>query len=232
LKFSHKIKKLTDPLTYRRAWRRVQRRLHPIPLRTLMAKIDQDRLRAMQTRYASSQEHYAKYTDVQRYLRLNIERVQDLKLHCSAPQDVLDIGCGGGFFLFILKQFGHRCLGLDTDEFPLFRELTGLFGVPRKIWTIHAFEPLPDLGRQFDWITAFSPAFQGVQTQSWRWGAAEWKFFLGDLTKHLKAGGRIFFGLNPCYGGQYYTPEILDLFQRHGAQIERERVLFPPKGVV
>jgi SAM-dependent methyltransferase len=232
LKFSHKIKKLGEALTYRRTWRRVQRRLHPISLRTLMAKIDQDRLRAIQTRYASSQEHYSKYIDVARYLRLNIERVQDLKLHRTAPQDVLDLGCGGGFFLFILKQFGHRCLGLDTDSFPLFRELTELFGVPRKIWTIRAFEPLPDFGRHFDWITAFSPAFQGIQTQSWRWGVAEWKFFLDDLTKHSKAGGRIFLGLNPCYGGQYYTPEILAHFRRRGAEIERERILFPPERAV
>jgi len=229
LKFSHKIRKLGDSLTYRRAWRRVQRRLHPISLRTLMARIDQDRLRAIQTRYASSQEHYAKYIDVERYLRLNIERVQDLKLHRAPPQDVLDLGCGGGFFLFILKQFGHRGLGLDIDEFLLFRELAELFGVPRKIWTIQAFEPLPDLGRQFDWITAFSPAFQGVHNQSWRWGVAEWKFFLDDLEKHLKAGGRIFLGLNPCYSGQYYTPEILDLFLTRGGTVERENVLLNQK---
>jgi SAM-dependent methyltransferase len=229
LKFSHKIRKLGDALTYRRAWRRVQRCLYPISLRGLMAKIDQDRLRAIQTRYASSREHYAKYLDVERYLRLNIERVQDLKLHRAPPQDVLDLGCGGGFFLFILKQFGHRGLGLDIDEFLLFRELTELFGVPRKIWTIQAFEPLPDLGRQFDWITAFSPAFQGTHNQSWRWGVAEWKFFLDDLEKHLKAGGRIFLGLNPCYSGQYYTPEILDLFLSRGGTVERENVLLNQK---
>jgi SAM-dependent methyltransferase len=228
LTFSHKIKKLGDALTYRRAWRRVQRRLHPISLRTLMAKIDQDHLRAIQARYASSQEHCAKYIDVERYLRLNIERVQDLNLHRTAPQAVLDLGCGGGFFLFILKQFGHRGLGLDIDEFPLFRELTELFGVPRKIWTIQAFEPLPDLAQTFDWIAAFSPAFQGTRGQPWRWGAAEWDFFLDDLKKYLKPDGRIFLALNPSYGGNYYTPEIADLFRQRGAEIERERVLFPP----
>ena len=197
-----------------------------------MGKIDQDHLRAIQARYASSQEHYAKYIDVERYLRLNIERVQDLDLHRSAPQAVLDLGCGGGFFLFILKQFGHRGLGLDVDDFPLFRELTTLFGVPRKIWTIRAFEPLPDLAQTFDWITAFSPAFQGTQNQSWRWGAAKWKFFLEDLKKHLKPDGRIFLALNPAYGGNYYTPEIADLFRQRGAEIERERVLFPPNRTV
>jgi SAM-dependent methyltransferase len=228
VKLSHKIKKLVDPLTYTRAWRRVERWLAPIPLPRLMAKIDQPKLRAIRERYASSSELYAKYIDVERYLKLNIRRVQDLKLHRAPPQEILDIGCGGGFFLFILKQFGHGCLGLDTDEFPLFGELTELLGVPRKIWAVRAFEPLPDLGHKFDWITAFSPAFQGIHTQDWRWGVLEWEFFLDDLARHLRPGGRIFFGLNPCYGGDYYTPEILSLFLRRGATVERENVLFPP----
>jgi SAM-dependent methyltransferase len=226
MKFSHKIKKLADPLTYERGWRRVYRRLNPIPLRPLMARIDQVRLHAIQERYASSQDHYAKYLDVERYLKIDIRRVQDLKLHRAPPQDVLDIGCGGGFFLFVLKQFGHSCLGLDIDEFPLFTELTGLLGVPRKIWTIRAFEPLPDLGRKFDWITGFSTAFAGTHFASWRWGTEEWRFFLDDLGGYLKPGGRIFFGLNPCYDGHYYTPAIRELFLSRGAVIERENVLF------
>ena len=229
MKLSHKIKKLVDPLTYARAWRRVERWLAPIPLPPLMAKIDQSRLRVIQERHASSPELYAKYIDVERYLKLNARRVQDLKLHRARPQEVLDIGCGGGFLLFILEQLGHRGLGLDTDEFPLFGELTQLLGVSRKIWAVRAFEPLPDLGRKFDWITAFSPAFQGIHTQDWRWGAPEWQFFLDDLARHLKPGGRIFFGLNPCYGGDYYTPDILELFLRRGATVKRENVLFPPK---
>ena len=195
----------------------------------MLAKIDQRRLAEIQARHASSSEFYAKYLDVPRYLELNIRRVQDLKLHRSPPQDVLDLGSGGGFFLFILKQYGHRCLGLDTDESPIFSELTELFGVPRKIWTIKAFEPLPDLGQKFDWITAYSTAFQGAHMHSWRWGAKEWEFFLDDLDRHLKPGGRIYFALNPSYAGEYYTPEILDLFLRRGAAVERENVLFPPK---
>jgi SAM-dependent methyltransferase len=229
LKFSHKLEKLGQPLTYRRMWRRIERLLSPVPMRPLLAKLDQNRLREIQIRYASSSEHYAKYLDLKRYLKLNIERVQQLKLQRSPPLDVLDLGCGGGFFLFILQRYGHRCLGLDIDEFPLFTDLTQLFDVPRKVWTIKAFEPLPDLGRKFDWITAFSTAFHGKQEQSWQWGAKEWKFFLDDLNCHLKPDGRIFFGLNPSYAGEYYTPEIAKLFQSRGAEIERAFILFPPR---
>jgi SAM-dependent methyltransferase len=229
VKFSRKLTKLALPLTYRRTWRRVQRWLHPIRLQPLLAQIDHERLRAIQAQYASSSGHYAKYLEVEPQLKLNIQRVQDLKLHLSPPQEVLDIGSGGGFFLFIAKQFGHGCLGLDTDEFPVFGELTQLFGVPRKIWTIRAFEPLPDLGRKFDRITAFSTAFQGRHMHSWQWGPEEWRFFLDDLNRHLKPGGRIFFALNPAYAARYYTPEILDFFLSRGATVERENVLFPAR---
>ncbi|MEY2541852.1 MAG: hypothetical protein QOI22_1454 [Verrucomicrobiota bacterium] len=207
----------------------MQRWRHPIPLRPLLAKIDYERLRDIQARYTSSSGHYAKYLDVEQHLRINIRRVQDLGLHRSPPQKVLDIGPGGGFFLFILKQFRHSCLGLDTNEFPVFSELMQLFGVPRKTWTIRAFERLPDLGRKFDLITAFSAAFQGRDMHPWQWGAEEWSFFLDDLNRHLKTGGRIVFALNPSYEGRYYTAEIVDLFLRRGAAVERENVIFPAK---
>ena len=47
---------------------------------------------------------------------------------------VLDLGCGGGFFLFVLQHLGHDCLGLDIAEFPLFTQLLDLFQVERRVW--------------------------------------------------------------------------------------------------
>src|SRR5438477_5020322 len=154
MKLAHKIRKLAQPLTYRRAWRRVRRSFSPLPLEPLRAKIDRERLREIQQRYTDSPEGFAKYTDIDRYLRVNRERVQDLKLHRSTPKRVLDLGCGGGFFLFILKNLGHSALGIDVGRVVLFTELVELFGVQRLDWRISAFEPLPDLGQKFDWITA------------------------------------------------------------------------------
>ena len=61
--------------------------------------------------------------------------------------------------MFILKNLGHSVIGLDIDRVPLFGELLELFGVRRVVYKIDAFEPLPDLGQQFDWITAFSANF-------------------------------------------------------------------------
>jgi SAM-dependent methyltransferase len=157
---------------------------------------------------------------------LNRERVQDLKLHRSEPKRVLDLGCGGGFFLFIARNLGHSVLGLDIEHVPLFTELLELFQVPRVVWRISAFEPLPDLGQKFDWITAFSTNFYLYHPTKERWGTAEWDFFLGDLGQHLAPGGKIFFGLNPLYGGDYYTLGLRDLFISRGADVERERIFF------
>src|SRR4030095_15751105 len=104
MKISRKILKFTEPLTYRRGWRRAQRSIFRVPLGPMLAQIDQERAREIQQRYANSTAGYAKYANIEPWLRLNRERVQDLNLHRSPPKRVLDLGCGGGFFLFFLKN--------------------------------------------------------------------------------------------------------------------------------
>src|SRR4030095_5323630 len=156
MKLSRKILKFTEPLTYRRGWRRAQRSIFPVPLGPMLAQIDWERAREIQQRYANSTAGYTKYADIEPWLQLNRERVQDLNLHRSEPKRVLDLGCGGGFFLFILKNLGHSVVGLDSACVLLFGDLLELLGVRRVVYKIDALEPLPDLGQQFDWITAFS----------------------------------------------------------------------------
>ena len=226
MKLSRKILKFTEPLMYRRGWRRAQRSIFRVPLGPMVAKIDQQRAREIQQRYANSIAGYAKYANIEPWLRLNRERVQDLNLQRSVPKRVLDLGCGGGFFLFILKNLGHSVLGLDIERVVLFTELLELFEVPRVVWKISAFEPLPDLGQKFDWVTAFSVNFNLYHPSKERWGTAEWDFFLCDLQAHLTPGGKVFFGLNPLYNGDYYSPELRDLFLGRGASVERERIFF------
>jgi SAM-dependent methyltransferase len=226
MKISRKIIKFTQPLTYRRGWRRAQRSIFRIPLGPMLAQVDRERAHEIQQRYANSTAGYAKYANIEPWLRLNRERVQDLNLHRSIPKRVLDLGCGGGFFLFILKNLGHSVLGIDVERVPLFGELVELFGVPRLVHRIDAFEPLPDLGQKFDWITAFSVNFNLYHPLKERWGTAEWDFLLRDLRDHLAPGGKIFFGLNPGYNGEYYTREIGNLFRSRGASVERERIFF------
>jgi len=228
LKLGQKIKKVLNPLSYRRGWRRTRRLLWPLPLKPLLANLDQDRLREIQARYATSTNHYVKYAEVDRFWRENRKRIQDLGLHRCTSKRVLDVGCGGGFFLYLLQQLGHEVLGLDIEEFPLFGELVDLFGVPRLVWAIEAFKPLPDLGARFDYITAFATRFNRSVERDWYWGPSEWNFFLDDLEQYLAPGGQIFFSLNRRHReGDYHTPELREFFLSRGASVERDRVFFP-----
>ena len=222
MKLRRKLAKLVRRETYQRGWRRVQRSVFRLPFGPVLASIDQNRLAEIQKRYAG-----AKYADIDQWLRVNRERVQDLKLHRSSPQRVLDLGCGGGFFLFILKRLGHSVLGLDVDESPLFTELLEVFCVPRTVFRIQPYEPLPNLEQQFDWITAFSIGFDRYRATNSRWGPSEWDFLLCDLQRRLAPGGKIYLALNPLPNGDYLTPELRDFFSRRGADIERERIFFP-----
>jgi SAM-dependent methyltransferase len=221
VKFSRKLGKLVSRESYRRAWRRAQRSFYRLPFGPVLAGIDQNRLREIQRRRAGE-----KYADADHWLRVNRERVQDLKLHRSPPQRVLDLGCGGGYFLFILKRFNHRVLGLDVDREPLFRELLEVFGVRRVTFEIKPFEPLPDLQQRFDWITAFSIGFDRHPQTSARWGVKEWDFLLRDLQRQLAPNGKIYLAVNPLPDGSYLTPDVRDFFLKRGADIERERIFF------
>jgi SAM-dependent methyltransferase len=221
MKIHRKLAKLARRETYRRGWRRAQRSIFRLPFGPVLEGIDQNRLNEIQKRYAGQ-----KYADVDHWLRVNRERVQDLKLHRVPPQRVLDLGCGGGFFLFILKRFQHSVLGLDVDQSPLFTELLEVFGVPRTIFKIQPFEPLPNLPQQFDWITAFSIGFDRYRQTNSRWGPREWDFLLRELQLRLVPGGKIYLALNPLPNGDYLTPELKQFFFSRGANIERERIFF------
>ncbi len=198
--------------------------------RRLLNKIGKERLRDIQTRSASSNSHYAKYADAERWLTRNIPRIRKLGLDRSSPKDILDLGCGAGFFLFIAKQFGHSGIGLDVGHHEVCNELGDLFGVERKVWRIQAFEPLPDFGRKFDLITAFSTAFHRSADKSMAWGPEEWNFFLDDLfERQLEPGGQIFFDINSGKDKRFFPPAVRELFARRGAKIDGEFVWWKAK---
>jgi SAM-dependent methyltransferase len=198
--------------------------------RSLLAKIDQKRLREIQRRYASSTNVYVKYADAERWLKRNIPRIRKLQLDRSRPKQILDLGCGAGFFLFIAKQFGHSGIGLDVGHHQVCNELLDLFGVERKVWRIQAFGLLPDFGRKFDLITAFSTAFHRSADKSVAWGTDEWNFFLDNLfERQLQPGGEIFFDINSGKDKRFFPPAVRELFAGRGAEIDGELVWWKPK---
>ena len=167
---------------------------------------------------------WPKFLNLERWIDINIRRIRDIELDLGRPKRILDLGCGAGYFLYIVQLLGHEGLGLDLDQLPMFGDLTSLLGVHRVIWQINAFDPLPDLGK-FDLITAFLICFNRHKQVN-VWGVPEWEFFLDDLTKHLTPRGRVWLELNQEYDGTFYTLELKKFFQKRGAKIDRHKVNF------
>lgn len=230
MKLSHKIRKGVDPaaaLSFKRALGRI---VHPLSVRRFMSEIDQAVLKRLwQTYHVPRTRQWPKYVEAERFLKVNIRRVQDIGLDRMPPQHILDLGSGAGYFLFVNRVLGHTGLGLDIDGVPLFYEMFELFGLRRVIHRIEGFKPLPETGAQFDWVTAFSVAFAGGGRRP-RWEVAEWDYFLQDAKRHLRPGGRIYLDLNPGADRSFYSDEVRDFFLEQGAVIDRRsKVLFPAK---
>ena len=111
------------------------------------------------------------------------------------------------------------------DRLSMFREITQLLDVRRVVQRIDAFRPLPNFGQKFDLITAFMICFNNHKMPG-LWGVPEWEFFLDDLAKHLKPRGRVWLELNQEYDETFYTPELKEFFQKRGAKIDEQKVIF------
>jgi SAM-dependent methyltransferase len=233
MRFTQKLKKLTDPrllTSMRRHTGRfflTRRFVFRIDPERIIASVDRKKFDAIQKRHAVADPGDApeKYLELRRWVDTNIKRVRDLELDFGLRKRVLDIGCGAGYFLYICKWLGHDVLGLDIDESAMFTDITKLLGIPRVIWRIERFAPLPNLGARFDVVTAHMICFNDHKTDH-VWGPAEWKFFLDDLLRHLRPSGRLHLEFNREFDGNWYTPELRDYFASRGAEIERHRVSF------
>ena len=231
VRFRHKIKKLLDgrglasARNYTLRFFRANR--FPLETRRIIETIDTAGFEQIRRRYAVKNPgaDWPKYLDLDRWIAVNLRRIREIELDLLRPKQILDLGCGAGYFLYIAQLLGHHTLGLDLDQLPMFREITRLLGVPRVVQRIEAFRPLADLGRRFDLITAFLICFNNHKMPG-LWGVPEWEFFLNDLTKHLTPRGRIWLELNQEYDGTFYTPELKEFFQKRGARINDYKIMF------
>jgi len=171
--------------------------------------------------------------ELRRLLQQNLRLVDHLGLYGRPPMDILDLGCGPGYFMKICEMLGHRVSGLDIDTSEMFRELIRLQKLRRFIIRIEAFTPLPPIETApFDLITAFAICFNNHDTLR-LWTSQEWAFFLDDIGRFLKPGGRLHLVINAEHGvppGQeFYTPELHGFFLSRGARIDGARVALVKK---
>jgi SAM-dependent methyltransferase len=225
----HRLYKLVDGSALRSFQNSAYRRLHPIRVEGILAQVDQAALARIREKYTVAGEltHWPKYVDAPRWLHLNVKRAQELRLNTRPrPLRILDLGSGAGYFLLVSRFLGHSGLGLDIEEPQMYGEMFEAFGLRRVIWTINAFEPLPDLGDRFDLVTAFSICFNEHKTPG-LWDSKPWGFLLQDLKKRfLQPSGEIFLGMNPEPDGSFYPPGLREFFLAKGAKIDREKVWF------
>jgi len=231
MRFSHKIRKLVSGQGLASARKHSLRIFRPnrFPLETkrVIETIDPAAFEKIRRRYAVEDpgEHWPKYLDLDRWISINIRRIREIELDLARRKHILDLGCGAGYFLYIAQLLGHSGIGLDVDFVPMFSDVTRLLGVRRVIQRIRAFDPLPELGAKFDLVTAFMICFNNHK-QANLWGVAEWEFFLDDLARHLTPRGRVWLELNCEYDGTFYTPELKAFFQRRGARIDEQKIIF------
>lgn len=226
MRLSHKIGKLfnLDAVYSTRAM--LRRLTYPLRVQPFIDAMDKEGFEKIRARYEQPGEKVnpKKYLNLESWMGTNVKRVRDHRIRKAPPRlRILDIGSGSGYFLHILKCLGHDVVGMDIDTEPVFRETFALLKIPRIIFRIEPFQPLPDLGESFDVITAHMTCFNR-RADGTHWGCDEWEYFLNDLRKHLKPGGRIEFDLNPLRDGRHMEPELRKYFLSLGARVDRRKV--------
>lgn len=231
-----KLRKVFSAEGFRSAFEHGRRALQPVDFAKMYRSLPAKEWGEIYERYLGpdgdeSVGNSAKFADAKYWLKVNIERAQDLRLDRAAPLRILDLGCGAGYFLYVCSQFGHDAIGLDLDENPLYRETIAQLGARRVIWRIEPFVPLPEFDGKFDLVASHCVCFQKLERLSeekWsHWGVPEWTFFLDDMrTRILKPGGRLLLDFNPRPDGSHYPAAVGDYFRSQGARIFRSKVLF------
>ncbi len=173
-----------------------------------------------------------KYFDYKKYLKINIDRALGLNLHKRSSAEIMDIGCGFGYFLFVCKQLGCEVAGMDFSvgndpETKCYSDMIDMFVLKRIMHQIVKFEKLPLPEKKFDLITAFQICFN-LHNSSERWEKEEWQFFLSELKTYLKPDGQIYFQFNKRDDDlSFYSDSLKEYFRSHGAEVlKKGQVVF------
>jgi SAM-dependent methyltransferase len=231
MKLSRKFRKLFSFEALESVYEHLSRSVHPVNLERVLATLNQADVAKLRARYpvGANSPKINRFANVPYWIKINLERAQDLWLDRTPPLRILDLGCGAGYFLYVSKFFGHDVLGLDLDDHPLFRDTLALLAVPRVIWRINPGVPLPHLERKFDLIAAHRICFQRIEgaASGKEWSSEDWKFFINDIrNRFLNPNGRLLLDFNPRPdGSSFFTPELRSFFTSQAARIRRSKAL-------
>jgi SAM-dependent methyltransferase len=231
VRLSRKFQKLFSVDAVQSLWEHICRWTHPVSAQRILATIDQAELERLRKHYPyrPNARRINAYEDAAYWVGVNIKHIQDLWLDRAPPLEILDLGCGAGYFLYLCRLFGHEGVGLDTDDDAFWGGTTQLLGVRRIIARIDPQTPLPDLGKKFDLVTGHRVCFHWItRDQRKEWTPADWEFFIHDIrTRFLKPQGRLLLEINPRQdGSSFFAPELRVFFESQGARIFRRKALF------
>jgi len=233
VRFSQKLQKLFSLDARQSLWEHLCRSTHPVSARRILGTIDRTELQKLREQYPyrPNARRINAYDDAAYWIGVNVKRAQDLWLDCSSPLQILDLGCGPGYFLYLCRLFGHDAVGFDPADDPFFTGTTEFFKVRRVIGRIEPQTPLPDLGKRFDLVTGHRVCFHRVartQKGDWlEWTLGDWEFFINDIrTRFLKPNGRLLLEFNRRQdGSSFFTAELRAFFDSQGARIFRWKAL-------
>ncbi len=215
----------------------VKRWLRPLSTRSLLKAIDQDRFAYLQRKHCDPRRlrrphgylDARRYLDVKRFLEVGKRDVQELGLRRVVGKRrrlrILDLGAGAGYFGFICRHLGHQCTNLDDGGDFLLSEIQEVLGLEsdRVVHRILPHHELPEFSERFDLITGLSVDFHRRDGNG-VWNAGEWDFFLSNVKRLLKPGGRLHLRLNPDHLRTYYDDQVVACFVRHGFRLDASRL--------
>jgi SAM-dependent methyltransferase len=221
----------------------------PTALRRLLAEIestiDVDRLRWLRDAHLRAPDELRELCDYRRKLEIAIVKALLARLHDAPRRRILDLGCGGGYFVAVCRHLGHTCDATEVPETRLSSATVVAYAAVRAALrigptidlAIAANTPIEVAGiapHSYDLITAHKVCFNGHMRPS-PWSTADWQFFVADICRFLAPGGRLVMELNEDvvrYGARrWYDAELAHYFgsvghvERNWITIERDRVL-------
>jgi SAM-dependent methyltransferase len=130
-----------------------------LTLEGLMAGVDTARLEGLRAKYPAGpvcNPEWLKFLDWREYGQRAIARTETLQLTTMPPQDILDVGCGPGYFVLACRFLWHRAKGLDLPD-GMYQEAWNLMGLTGGMITepLCVGDPLSLTPQSFDLITMF-----------------------------------------------------------------------------
>jgi SAM-dependent methyltransferase len=203
---------------------------------SLLEGLDQTAFQDLSRSTPELREHKLSYADVELWLARSWKAARRLGLDKSSPLDVLEIGIGPGYFLYVCQRLGHRCVGIDRPgEYPFWKALRQWLGVRNVVeHTIEPHKLLPQTLGTFDLVTAFRAQFNYNTEAKRLWTLDEWSFFLDDLRDHvLRPNARFALRLGKQEhkgneGLKRGDSELTEFMVGRGAKDESKVLLFAP----